>query len=63
MDDNKIDTNPVQLRNDTYKIFGGKRADLPVMNSIEEKYISLPLHMKVTEDDVEYICRTIKKGW
>jgi dTDP-4-amino-4,6-dideoxygalactose transaminase len=63
MDDNKIDTNPVQLRNDTYKIFGGKRADLPVLNSIEEKYVSLPLHMKVTEDDVEYICSTIKKGW
>ena len=63
MDDNKIDTNPVQLRNDTYKIFGGKRADLPIMNSIEDKYVSLPLHMKVTDEDVEYICNTIKRGW
>lgn len=58
-----IDTNLVQVRNDIYKVFGGKRADLPVMNKIEDKYISLPLGMHVTEEDVEYICNTIKKGW
>ena len=58
-----VDTNVVQLRNDIYKIFGGKRQDLPVMNELEFKYISLPLHMKVTKEDVNFICRKIRQGW
>ena len=60
--ENGIDTNMVQVRNDVYSIFGGK-AELPVLDSIENKYISLPLNMKVTEDDVRYICGVITKGW
>lgn len=64
MFENKIDTNLVQIRNDLFSIFGGKRTELPVLNSIEDKYISLPLHMKVTEEDVQYIISIIKqKGW
>jgi len=58
-----VDTNVVQVRNDIYKIFGGERADLPIMNAIEEQYISLPLGMHVSEDDVCYICDCIKRGW
>lgn len=58
-----IDTNVVQVRNDIYKIFGGKRQDLQVLNEIEHKYISLPLGMHITEDDVNYICDVIEKGW
>lgn len=58
-----IDCNPVQLRNDIYKIFGGKRADLPVMNELEFSYLSLPQGMHVTVDDVDYICDVIKEGW
>lgn len=61
--ENHIDSNLVQVRNDIYHIFGGKRADLPVMNKIESKYLSLPLHLKLTEDDVHYVCRCIQKGW
>jgi len=63
MFENKIDTNLVQIRNDLFNIFGGKRTELPVLNSIEDKYISLPLHMKVTEDDVDYISSIAQKGW
>jgi len=63
MFDNKIDTNLVQIRNDLFKIFGGKRTELPVLNLIEDKYISLPLHMRVTEEDAKYICDVAKKGW
>lgn len=63
MFENKIDTNLVQIRNDLFNIFGGKRTELPVLNSIEDKYISLPLHMRVTEDDVRYICSIAQKGW
>jgi perosamine synthetase len=58
-----IETNVVQIRNDTYKIFGGVRQDLPVMNAIESKYISIPLGMHVTEENAEYICSVIQNGW
>lgn len=57
-----IDTNMVQIRNDAYKIFGG-RVELPVMDLVEGKYISLPLTMETTEDDVHYIAKCIKEGW
>ena len=58
-----IDTNLVQIRNDVYKIFGGRRQDLPIMNYVEDKYISLPLTMKMTEEDVRFICNVINQGW
>jgi len=58
-----IDTNLVQIRNDIYRVFGGKRAELPKLNSIEFKYVSLPLGMHITEDQVGFICDTIKQGW
>lgn len=58
-----VDTNIVQVRNDIYKIFGGQRTELPVLNELEYKYISLPLGMHITEDDVNYICDCIKRGW
>lgn len=58
--DNGVETNLVQVRNDAYTIFGG-RAKLPVMDSVEDQYLSLPLHMKVTEDDVEFISNLVNK--
>lgn len=58
-----IDTNLVQVRNDLFKVFGGKRADLPVMNELEDKYISIPLNLRVSEDDALYITRKIREGW
>lgn len=58
-----IDTNLVQIRNDVFKIFGGTRQDLPTLNKIEGKYISLPIGMHITEDNVDYITDVIKGGW
>lgn len=58
-----IETNLVQVRNDIYKLFGRKREDLPVLNSIEDKYISIPIGMHVSEEDAHYISETIKGGW
>lgn len=55
-----IETNLVQIRNDIYKVFGGKKQRLPGMNLIDNKYISLPLNARVTLKDVEYICRVIR---
>jgi dTDP-4-amino-4,6-dideoxygalactose transaminase len=59
----KIESSQVHFRNDRYSIFGGRRDDLPNMDAVEENYIVLPLHLKVTEANVNYICEVIKKGW
>lgn len=61
--DKGIETNLVQIRNDIFTCFGGKRQDLPNMNFVEDKYTYLPLHMLITEADVHRICKTIKGGW
>jgi len=59
----KIETGQVHYRNDRYTIFGGRRDDLPNMDAIEDKYMVLPLHTKMTEEDVDYIAKAIKSGW
>jgi dTDP-4-amino-4,6-dideoxygalactose transaminase len=61
--ENDIDSNLVQVRNDIYKIFGGERTNLPIMNEIENKYISIPLGMHVSEEEVQFICDVIRRGW
>jgi dTDP-4-amino-4,6-dideoxygalactose transaminase len=54
-----IETNVIHLRNDIFKIFGGKRLDLPKMNELEEKYLYLPLNIKIKKRDAEFICKKI----
>jgi perosamine synthetase len=58
---NGVDNNLVHLRNDIFKVFGGKRLNLPNMNRVESKYLYLPLNTKVTVKDVKKICTLIKK--
>ncbi len=60
---NKIESNQVHYRNDRYSIFGGRQDCFPNMDNVEEKYLVLPLHTKITIKDVNYICEIIKKGW
>lgn len=55
-----IESNIVHVRNDAYTIFGG-RASLPVLDSIESQYLCLPLHMGVTEQDVELISNIVNQ--
>jgi len=55
-----IETNMVQVRNDIYTVFGGRREELPNMNLLEDKYCSLPIHNGLTKEDVLKICQTIK---
>ena len=61
--DNKIESSQVHYRNDRYTVFGGRRSDLPNMDSVEEKYLVLPLHHKMTLKDVAYIGQVAKSGW
>ena len=62
---NNIESNQVHFRNDRYSIFdeftNGKR--FPNMDKVEDNYLVLPLHTKMTEDDVKRVCSIIKSGW
>ena len=61
--EHKIESGQVHYRNDRYTVLGGRRDDLPNMDSIEDNYIVLPLHTHMTEENVNYVCEVIKKGW
>ncbi len=58
--ENGIESNLVQVRNDAYKVFGGRKR-LPVMDQLEDNYLSIPLNMGTTEEDVIKICHLINK--
>ena len=61
--ENGIESNQVHYRNDRYSIFGTRRQDLPNMDMLEEKYLCLPLHTKMTLEDVDKVCAVINSGW
>lgn len=63
MEAHRIGSSQTHYRNDRYKIFGGKRKDLPNMDAMEDKYTLLPLTGKMTIADVAYICKLIRRGW
>lgn len=56
-----VENNLVHIRNDIYRIFGGKRQNLPNMNWVEKKYLCLPLNCQIKKSDVRFICKTIKR--
>lgn len=60
---NNIESNQVHYRNDRYTVFGGRRDNLPNMDAVEDKYLVLPLHTKITVAHVDRICSVIKSGW
>jgi len=60
---NGVETNQVHYRNDRYSIFGGRRDDLPLMDAIEDDYLVLPLHTRMTVGDVQRISQLIRSGW
>ena len=61
--DNDIESHMVHVRCDIYPIFGGKRLELPGMNEAEPEYVSIPLHSKLTDEDINKVVKTIKSGW
>ena len=58
-----IDASVVHLRIDRNSIFGPERKDLPNLAKLTETVICLPLHMALSDDDLEYIIQSIKEGW
>jgi|TARA_B100000497_G_scaffold47299_1_gene54672 perosamine synthetase len=58
-----IETNQVHFRNDRYSIFKKfvKGKKFPNMDYLENRYLVLPLHHKVSVQNVKYICKVINK--
>lgn len=61
--EHNIESNQVHYRNDRYTIFGGRKNNLPNMDALEEKYLVLPLHTQLSEENVLRVCQVIKSGW
>ena len=63
--DNKIESNQMHFRNDRYSIFkeftDGKK--FPNMDKVEDDYLVLPLHTKMTVEDAKRVWAVIKSGW
>jgi perosamine synthetase len=58
---NGVECDMVQLRNDIFKVFGGRRHDLPNMDRLESQYLYLPLHSRITMENVEYIAEVLRR--
>jgi perosamine synthetase len=58
-----IEARQVHYRNDRYSIFRRFRGDCPNMDQLESRYLLLPLHTKMSVDDVELVCSIIRSGW
>ena len=57
----KIESNQVHFRNDKYSIFKKfvRGKSFPNMDYVEDKYLVLPNHHKITEKKAKYIAQTI----
>ena len=47
-------------RNDGYAMF--QDADLPLTESFSRRVVSLPMHLALNDDDVEYVCDVLRTG-
>ncbi|MBI4430836.1 MAG: DegT/DnrJ/EryC1/StrS family aminotransferase [Candidatus Omnitrophica bacterium] len=58
-----VESDLVHIRCDVIPIFGGKRLPLPAMNTVEKKYICIPLNNQLSDDAVDHVIKTIRSGW
>lgn len=59
-----IEANPVHYRNDRYSVFKGRaHGECPEMDTLEGRYLCLPIHMGVTNFDVDRACEIISGRW
>jgi dTDP-4-amino-4,6-dideoxygalactose transaminase len=63
MESRGVEISLVQVRNDLYRVFGGKRLELPHMGSIESRYVYLPCHPLLSDDQVAQVIRAVNQGW
>src|SRR3990172_11586266 len=56
-----IETNVAHVRNDLFTVFGGiRQSGLPGMDEVEPQYLCLPIHDRVSANDVGDVCGKIK---
>jgi dTDP-4-amino-4,6-dideoxygalactose transaminase len=58
-----IEAKSPHRRNDTYSLLKEMRADVPVLDTVAEKIVSIPVGWWVTDKDRAYIANTINGGW
>jgi len=60
-----IESNQMHFRNDRYSIFKDSWKDetFSNMDSVENKYLVLPLNHKMSQSDVTRVCSELKGGW
>jgi len=56
-----IDVNMVHLRNDKYKLFGGRAQDLPNMSYVEDRYLYLPINSHLDDQDIDTVVREFNR--
>ena len=61
MRERRIEVSVHNWRNDKYTIFGGLRKDLPNLERVDNDLICIPLHHKLSDEDVDYIIKAIKE--
>lgn len=61
--DHRIESNQVHYRNDRYTVFRESRGHFPNMDAVEDEYLVLPLHTRMTTEDVERVLTVIRSGW
>jgi perosamine synthetase len=57
-----IESAQTHYRNDRYSVFECSD-EFPRMDSIDDNYLILPLHTKMSPADVDRICSVLKDGW
>lgn len=63
MKSRKIEVSVVHQRIDRNHIFGGAKKDLIQQTRFDASQIHIPLHDNLTNENVDYIIQSIKKGW
>jgi dTDP-4-amino-4,6-dideoxygalactose transaminase len=61
--ENHIESNQVHYRNDRYTLFQSCRGVFPNMDAIEDEYLVLPLHTRMSAEDAQRVVDVIKSGW
>ncbi len=54
-----IESDQIHYRNDKYSILYGKRLELPNMNYMEDKYLVLPMNIKIELEDIKFISQKV----
>lgn len=58
-----IESNQVHYRNDRYTLFEKSRGVFPNMDAIEDNYLVLPLHTRMSKGDAMRVIDVIRSGW